>query len=298
MVESEGQQRHSDGSVGKVRVGSLFSGIGGIDLGFQRAGFEIAWQVEIDEWCRRVLAKHWPDVPKYVDVRDVGIGNVEPVDVLAGGFPCQDVSVAGKREGIREGNRSGLWFEFARLIRELRPRYAFVENVPGLLVQGMDRVLADLAEMRYDAEWQMLPAAAFGAPHIRDRVWVVAYPSGVRLARNQPTDSAAEVTRRGTTEWRENRHVAEVGLEDRLPDANSDRPQRQRQVFQRGLRPIGKSEVFGECTEWVSEPEVRRVVNGLPRPVDAIRGLGNSVVPQCVEWIARRIMEFELEKGA
>jgi len=164
----------------EMTFGSLFAGIGGIDLGLERAGMTCKWQVEIDPYCRKVLAKHWPDVRRYEDVREVGKHNLEPVDLVAGGFPCQDVSVAGKRAGIKEGTRSGLWFEFHRIICELRPRYVFVENVPGLLVNGMGRVLGDLASVGYDAWWQVLSAADMGAPHLRKRVFIVGYASSER----------------------------------------------------------------------------------------------------------------------
>ncbi len=158
-----------------MRFGSLFSGIGGIDLGLEWAGLECAWQVENDPYAVRVLEKHWPDVKRYGDIREVDFGRVEPVELLAGGFPCQDVSLVGRGEGIK-GARSGLWSEYVRAIRALRPRYVLVENVPGLLSRGMDAVLGELALCGYDAEWQSLPAAAFGAPHLRWRVFLVAYP--------------------------------------------------------------------------------------------------------------------------
>jgi site-specific DNA-cytosine methylase len=122
------------------------------------------------------LAKHWPSIPIFEDITT--LTDPPPVDMLAGGFPCQDVSAAGRREGIN-GSRSGLWSEFHRLIREIRPRYVFVENVPGLLVRGMDRVLGDLSTIGYDAEWRIVSAADVGAPHLRKRVWIVAYPCGI-----------------------------------------------------------------------------------------------------------------------
>ena len=159
----------------KPTVGSLFSGIGGFELGFEWAGFQVEWQVEINEYARKVLAKHWPNVERHTDVREVGKHNLKPVDVLIGGFPCQDISTAGKGVGI-EGERSGLWSEYARIIGELRPRYAVMENVAALLYRGLGRVLGDLAEIGYDAEWQVLPAAAFGAPHQRERIFIVGYP--------------------------------------------------------------------------------------------------------------------------
>lgn len=166
-----------------MNVGSLFAGIGGFDLGLERAGFEVAWQVELDPWCRGVLARHFPRARRLEDVREVGAGTLAAVDVLCGGFPCQDLSTAGKGAGI-DGARSGLWAEFARLVRELRPRYVLVENVPALLTgkgkrwdrAPIGRVLGDLAEAGYDAEWARLSAREFGAPHLRKRIWIVAYP--------------------------------------------------------------------------------------------------------------------------
>jgi DNA (cytosine-5)-methyltransferase 1 len=161
-----------------VNVFSLFSGIGGIDLGFERAGHRIVGQVEIDPFCRAVLAKHWPDVWRYDDVATLTGESVERAvgrpDCIAGGFPCQDISAAGKGAGIG-GERSGLWFEFARLIRELHPQRVFIENVPALRTRGADRVLADLEEAGY-AAWPLVVGAwAVGAPHRRDRVWIVAH---------------------------------------------------------------------------------------------------------------------------
>lgn len=161
-----------------MTLGSLFSGIGGMDLGLERAGFEVRWQVEIDPFCRRVLAKHWPNVPRYTDIREIREGDLEPVECIAGGFPCQPVSYCGRRAG-RDDER-WLWPEFARLVRFLRPRYVLVENTPGLLTAGMGDVLGDLAKLRYDAEWSLLPACALGASHPRERVFIVAQSIGAR----------------------------------------------------------------------------------------------------------------------
>lgn len=158
-----------------LRVGSLFSGIGGFDLGFERAGASVVWQAEIDKHARKVLAKHWPGVLNIGDVRAVGDG-CEPVDVLCGGFPCQDLSVAGKRAGLA-GRRSGLWYEFHRCLRELRPRWAVIENVPGLRSSGGGRDLAivvrGLVELGYRVAWRSLDAQYAGLAQRRERVFIV-----------------------------------------------------------------------------------------------------------------------------
>ncbi len=157
--------------------GSLFSGIGGMDLGLERAGFKLKWQVEIDPYCRRVLERHWPDVRRWDDVRTWPQPDTERVDLLCGGFPCQDISHAGRMAGI-DGERSGLWREYARIIREIRPSIVLVENVSALLDRGIDRVLGDLAAMGFDAEWGVLSSCAMGAAHMRERVFVVAHATG------------------------------------------------------------------------------------------------------------------------
>jgi len=152
-----------------------------MDLGFERAGMQCKFQVEIDPFCRRVLAKHWPDVRRHDDVRTFPPDNSDDwrVDVLAGGFPCQDISNAGQKTGIN-GERSGLWREFARVIRVLRPSYVVIENVAAVTHRGLSRILPDLAGSGFDAEWQTLPAFAFGLPHRRRRTFIVAYAYGDR----------------------------------------------------------------------------------------------------------------------
>lgn len=158
-----------------ITFGSLFAGIGGLDLGLQRAGMECIWQVEKDEYCRRVLAKHWPNVRRYEDVRDISVQVLDRPSVICGGFPCQDISHAGRRAGL-QGEHSGLWAHFSRVVSELGCRYVLVENTTGLLVRGLGTILGDLADLGYDAEWHVIPAAAVGAPHLRARVFVLAYP--------------------------------------------------------------------------------------------------------------------------
>lgn len=251
---SEGARQAERGGA-MLTFGSLFAGIGGIDLGLERAGMRCAWQVEIDDYAQKVLAKHWPNVPRYRDVRECGAHNLARVDVLAGGFPCQDISEAGTRAGLA-GSRSGLWFEYLRLIGELQPRYVLVENVSALLTRGMGTVLGGLAEIGYDAEWQSLPAAAFGAPHYRERVFVVAYPDSSRPQTGvfQPRLLAPQAT----DAW--------------------------------GQAPTPGGGRSYDWREWGIRSGVLRVVNGLPHRVDRLRGLGNAVVPQVAEYVGRLIV--------
>lgn len=170
-------------------AGSLFSGIGGIDLAFALAGFNILFQVEIDGFCQKVLAKHgptyWPDSEIHTDVRSVGRSNLATVDVLFGGFPCQSISNAGKREGIRDGAASGLWFEFKRVIGEIRPRIVLLENVAAITSRDGVKVIGDLASMGYDARWGVISASDAGAPHQRDRWFCVAYTDSWGLGEPQ-----------------------------------------------------------------------------------------------------------------
>lgn len=163
----------------KPKLLDLFSGIGGFSLGLEAAGYETAAFCEINAKCRHLLAHHWPGVPAFDDITTLTGDQVGPVDAICGGFPCQDISFAGKGAGIT-GERSGLWRHYARLIGELRPRNVFVENVAALLGRGLGDVLAALASLGYDAWWDCIPAAAVGAPHRRDRLWLVAYPRSLK----------------------------------------------------------------------------------------------------------------------
>lgn len=155
--------------------GDLFAGIGGFALAAKWCGLKTVWAVEIEEYCQKVYARHFPAVEVHEDVRS--IESLSHVDLLTAGFPCQAVSVAGKRLGTDDDR--WLWPETIRIICLVRPRWALLENVPGLLGRGMSEVLGDLAASGYDAEWECISAAAVGAPHIRDRVWIVAYPRRV-----------------------------------------------------------------------------------------------------------------------
>jgi DNA (cytosine-5)-methyltransferase 1 len=275
-----------------VNVLDLFSGIGGFSLGLERAGFQTVAFCEIDPFCVRVLNKHWPGVPVYDDVRTLSADRLRAdgieVDVICGGFPCQDISFAGKGAGLA-GERSGLWREYARLVGELRPRYVIVENVSALLARGLGDVLGDLAAFGYDAEWHCIPASAVGAPHRRDRLWVLAYPNRAgRLIERADHDADGEVAR---CQKFEQSHFD--GCREALADAIGIGTQVSDWRRNSGEQLLGsESEAWrvARGSAWCAEPELGRVADGISNRVDRLRALGNAVVPQIPELIGRAIM--------
>jgi DNA (cytosine-5)-methyltransferase 1 len=245
-----------------LNVLSLFSGIGGLELGLERAGMTTVGQVEIDPFCRRVLAKHWPEVPRHDDVRTAvewWRGRARPrVDVVAGGFPCQPVSLIGKRRA-QDDSRWG-WPWFADVVRALRPRYVLVENVPGLLTAGLGNVLGDLASLGFDAEWSMLSACAVGAPHSRERLFILAYPTGSDV--EQTDEVSATVPARRTS--------------------------------------LGTTRGDARRASWLPEPAMDRVAYGAARSVGfaELQALGNAVVPQVAEHVGRLIIAHAQQVAA
>jgi len=257
-----------------LTVGSLFSGIGGFDLGLERAGMKVIWQSEIDTFASRVLKKHWPNVPNLGDITKVDWTNIERPDVICGGYPCQPFSTAGKRGGANDPRH--LWPAMHNAIRVLRPRYALMENVRGHLSLGFNRVLGDLAEIGYDAEWQVIPAAAVGAPHKRDRVFIVAYPNNAGMGTQR-----REVQRQKSS-GQQKRQVVARYVFGRRGVANQGRQrhdQRERQ----------KTNDFGQW--WEVEPSVGRVADGVSDRVDRLKGLGNAIVPQVAEFVGALVVE-------
>lgn len=260
-----------------MRVGSLFSGIGGLELGLEWAGMQTVWQVERDPYACRVLAKHWPDVPRYHDVRTFNAADAARVDLVCGGFPCQPHSLAGKRQA--SADERDLWGDFARIVREARPRWVVAENVPGLLSSEagryFGRVLGDLAALGFDAEWFCLSAGEVGAPHRRNRVFIIAHADSKRRQQFKSPSVAVyeeQLSRGG----------------DAVGHANG---QRQLQPQGRERHERGWSGYPGGW--WSSEPDVGRVAHGIPARVDRLKCLGNAVVPQVAYEIGRRIMEVE-----
>lgn len=165
--------------------GSLFSGIGGFEKAAQWVGIPTLWNCEIASYPRRVLERRFPETKRYEDVKK--LSNPEYVDIISGGFPCQDISLAGKGVGII-GTRSGLWCEMYRIVREVRPRFVIIENSPALLYRGFERVLCDLSQSGYNAEWQCIRNSSFGFPHHRERLYVIAYTNEIRPQGNVRVD--------------------------------------------------------------------------------------------------------------
>jgi DNA (cytosine-5)-methyltransferase 1 len=259
-----------------VTFGSLFAGIGGMDLGLERAGMRCMWQVEINDYAKRVLARHWPDVRRWNDVRTFLADAHDDqcrkcsawwgsppcdhcgfyrwrVDLIAGGFPCQPVSHAGKR--LAQQDERWLWPEFARVLRVLRPRFALLENVPGLFTAGFGDVLADLAALGFDAEWSVLSASSMGAPHQRARVFILAYSDGKH--------------------W-----PPRLGIQ---------------RDNEQTLRTCDLASIRSDWLETVTRNA--RGADGAPGEMERLISVGNAVVPQVAEWIGRRIMEHEIARG-
>lgn len=285
-----------------MKVLDIFSGIGGFSIGLERAGFETVGFCEIDKRCHPILKKNWPDVHIFDDVStltnealyDAGIGSI---DVICGGFPCQDISAAWDGPGLA-GKRSGLWFEYARIIGEVKPKYVIIENVANLRKRGLGVVLQDLACMGFDADWSVISAASVGAPHQRDRLWIVA------KRRWEPIVFSAECIYEESGDESFCAHCRgdyaecdcfgpssaddagwECVEEDWGAVAYPDSAGRRKQLWPVSILP---EHLPAECYSWYQhEPTMGRVVDGFPGRSYLIQKLGNAVVP----WIPYLIGE-------
>ena len=312
-----------------VRMLDLFSGIGGFSLAAQQVWgdkLDIAGFCEIDEYCCKILGKNFPNVPVFNDIKELDGKKFNDIFLMTGGFPCQDISIAGKGKGI-EGERSGLWSEMHRLISEVRPRYALIENVPMLVHRGLKRILCDLAEIGYDSEWQIISAKHVGAPHLRYRIWIVAYPQHTDT--NDAGSHRKKVNVKGEAELQDQQisYTRQVREEisradafrnalsggfgrgswwwDGQEPANGHMGMEEEDVsdsYSAGLeerrrsQPVREELPAAECSSkgvsannWTAEPSVGRVANGVPNRVDRLKGLGNAVVPQVAQMIMESI---------
>jgi DNA (cytosine-5)-methyltransferase 1 len=313
---------------------SLFSGIGGLDLGLERAGIVVVGQVESDPYCQQVLARHWPEVPRHDEARSVvpwWKSQPRPrVDVVAGGPPCQAVSLAGLRRG--DDDPRWMWPAMADTVAGLRPRYVIVENVVGLASKGLERIVADLADLGYDAEWHGIPAGALGAPHLRWRLFLVAYDATVAamVAARLPVPEAVVADAdgaRGRVQAGRSRRAdgaLDRGGADHQPERAGEGDRlRHRATAARSFPRLvvfdpARFAELADTSWWLSRPCVCGTHDGSPRQLDRsgvagwecgvarlvpqrsiprrgqrIRALGNAVVPQVATYVGRALVEFD-----
>jgi DNA (cytosine-5)-methyltransferase 1 len=245
-----------------LNVGSLFSGIGGFEIGFKEQGYSIEYFVESDAYCREVLRKNFPGIPIYGNIATIDFRKLPKVDVLTGGFPCQDISIAGKHIGI-EGGRSSLWKEYARAINECKPKYAIIENSPLLASRGLETVLQNISEMGYDAEWSCLQASWFGNFQKRERMFIIAYMQMLGFIHAWDDSCKGKGVKR---------FFEAIPIEGRT---------------------IGDKE---RLQEQICSTKFIRNRNGIPCRVDRIKCCGNAVVPDVSRWIAKRLKDFDYER--
>lgn len=269
----------------------LFSGIGGFGLAARWAGFETKFFCEIDAFCKKVLAKNFPDTPVFDDIKNLDLSKEHgTIDILTGGFPCQPFSTMGKRKGTSD-NRS-LWGEMFRIICELSPRFIVAENVIGLLtIEGgmvFEQINLDLESKGYSVQTYIIPACAQNAPHRRDRVWIIAHSDSFRHKTNDRETFSFNKSGNAPTQKQERRNKQFGLIESNTFFANTD-----------GTRPQGQS---GLCAkdytrnywqrEWIEiAPRLCRVGNGISNRVDRLRGLGNAIVPQIAYQIFESIKQ-------
>ena len=293
-----------------LKILDLFSGIGGFSLGLERAGMKTTAFCEIEPHCQRVLAKNWPTIPVHENIKDIDCEKFKgSIDLVCGGFPCQDISIAGKNAGIG-GEKSGLWTEFKRVINEVRPKYAIIENVAALLGRGLNVVLKDLAEIGYDATWTTLDAKYFGTPNRRRRVYIFAVRDGI------PADcDPLKFTERNSPECRESMELVEKGFKWNFEAGEGIKKPfafftRQRSDL---FQPLGVSStlakrdyksytdiiVTGDGVRRVT-PDERLLLQGFPRDwmdncrlTNAQKFTCNGMSTNAVEWIGRRVAEFD-----
>ncbi len=286
----------------EIENGSLFSGVGGIELGFEQAGFETKWFIENDTYAQAILKKRFPNAKIYGDIKEVDFRSILKVQVLTGGFPCQDISNAGKRVGIT-GSRSSLWKYYYKAIRILRPKIAFIENVSALLGRGLDVVLADLAKIGYDAEWYCVSASSVGANHQRDRIFIIAYPFNSNGRRDNwkqcqkgIQEEAKDVS---NTNWKGQQRKWQIKV--RHTEFSNSKSIRfrggdmQDNTWNKSKNKQNRNKSRSKVKQylWSNESKSRicRVANGIPNRIHRIKCLGNAVVPQVAEVFAKAIKE-------
>ena len=284
----------------KLKILDLFSGIGGFSLGLEATGgFETSAFCDIDPYCRKVLQQHWPNVPIFEDIKKLKGTDIGTVDIITGGYPCQPFSVAGKQKGVED--KRHLWPEYFRLIKECRPTWVIGENVSGHIKLGLDSVIEDLESEGYSTRTFSISASSIGANHKRERIWIVAHRKenvadayGVNDAIGgvdrtiQETGGSGSIDERGsgTNANGFSQSSKNETLDSTITNSNSKRQQEQ---WRTSTTQTKNKSI--ECSSWwKTEPNVGRVVNGLPNRVDRLKALGNSLIPQIPFYIGQTIL--------
>lgn len=293
-----------------LNVLDLFAGIGGFSLGLERAGMKTIAFCEKDKHCQRVLKKHWPDIPVFSDVRTFNKkilteSKISKIDVITAGFPCQDVSLLNTKGKGLKGEKSGLWKETKRLIEELKPKYAIIENVANLRTRGLAQIFKDLWSIGYDCEWHILPASIFGeCPHQRARIWILAYPSRSRLnlseSKGAPSKTPTIIERYLLMQlFQTSPNKMEIRKNKNLQASDKEEETESSAVCRNERSGYSNNDLERLNQHWKIEPKIHRMVNGLSRRLvtstnQRIKQLGNSVVPQIPEIIGNAIIYHEM----
>ena len=301
-----------------MKMGSLFSGIGGLELGLERAipGLQTVWQVEKEPFCRSILERHWPNTKRYNDVRTIGAHNLEPVDVICAGFPCQSISVAGLKRGLEDEQKSGLWWQVHRIVSDFqqngyRQPILVLENVANIIRLGGPDVVGSLAAIGYDVEWTIISAAQCGAPHVRRRWFAVAYPSTIGYyVRNERAfaDTMPQGLQKQSIDTKStNRQAQPLPKHSSGRDASTnttcDSEQQPTHTgrMEQGWRPqrsicegVRNNQRGGYWATFPTQSPVCRRDDGIPNRVHRLKALGNAVVPQCAEWVGQQILKSGL----
>lgn len=281
---------------------------GGFALGAYWAGvrFEKHYFSEIDVYCNSIYSLRFPTAIPLGDIKKINVETLlenKKEWIITGGFPCQDISIAGKGEGIK-GERSGLWFAMFDVIRILRPRFAIIENVGAITHRGLDTVLGCLAEIGYDAEWQNIRASDMGAPHRRERIWIIVYPDRNRFCKQQERirPKSTEFVRSDIInvckETSDSPNYRLQGEDQNMADTKCSRRTLYREIQEQRATGRNEKKTFNKCStrsrpsEWLPEPAVGRLAHGVSRRVDRLKGLGNSIVPQIAELLFRQIKDM------
>jgi len=303
-----------------LRFIELFAGIGGFRVGLEPLGWKSVWANEIDPYACKVYRKNFGDKELVEgDIREIDPMSIPEFDMLTGGFPCQDISQAGKREGITELNRSGLFYEIIRIVKARLPRWVFLENVSALLIQGrgMDTVLREFSACGYDVQWNIVSAASVGALHRRDRIWIVAYPNSNGEKRNKPkdrqgrgaietseipnSDSIRPIHSESKEQSTEGRFDAQRNISSICGEVSNTNGERLERQWESGENENEREQfqIFNasgserrNSDQWLVEPDVGRVVNGIPSRMDRLKCLGNAVVPQVVTHVGQQIQDY------